>query len=152
MLLAMLEWLVGDDGGLLPGRAETAAGDVHHAHLHSILRYIDARVGHGGVTVDDVAQHFHVSRRYAYKLFAMDGLRPARYIADLTLQRCREALGDPDCQDRIEQIACRFGFHDASSFSHAFSRCFGMAPRAYRAHAGETTQMEPRRAVPSRES
>lgn len=148
ILHAVLDWLVGDVDEALSAQDGAASGDVHHEHLRSILRYIEARIDRGGVTVQGVARHFHVSRRYVYKLFAMDGLQPARYISDLRLRRCREALADPGCSERIEQIACRFGFRDASGFSHAFNRCFGVSPREYRARAGQSSSRESDRAAP----
>lgn len=38
-----------------------------------------------------------------------------------------------DCQDvRIRDVGCRCGFDDASAFTNAFKKCYGMGPRQFR--------------------
>src|SRR5882757_857454 len=60
-----------------------------------------------------------------------DGLRAGvlRYVAD--------HLGDPGRTETITEVALRHGFTDPASFSRAFRRQFGVAPRDYWAAHGE---------------
>jgi AraC-like DNA-binding protein len=98
-----------------------------------IKAFIEAHLGDSQLTPDFIAHRHGISRRYLYKLFEAERQSVADYIWLRRLTRCREALAQPDGAPRnISEIAFHWGFNDASHFSRAFSRAFGVSPRAFR--------------------
>lgn len=76
-----------------------------------------------------VAAHCQISVRYLHAIFSAASLGVAAYIRDLRLQRCREALRNPQLRDRsVTEIAMRWGFGSSSSFNRAYRTRFGSAP------------------------
>lgn len=67
-------------------------------------------------------------RRLCWREF---GTSPMRHLTRLRLSRARMELSSTSLT--IEEISGKFGYSDAYAFSHAFKRCFGMSPRAFRA-------------------
>lgn len=61
------------------------------------------------------------------------GLSPKRYLLRMRLERARRLLGST--HDTLEAIAERVGFSSAFHLSSAFSKEFGMPPKAWRARS-----------------
>lgn len=93
------------------------------------------------LTPETLARAHHVSLRYLHKLFAENGLTPARWIKDERLARCRAQLEDPSlCHVAIALIGERNGLASASHFGRIFRQRYGMTPQdcrtmALRGHA-----------------
>ncbi|GAC1410365.1 MAG: AraC family transcriptional regulator [Burkholderiaceae bacterium] len=93
--------------------------DFVEAHLDSPLTLADlARVAGGSV--------FHFSR--AFKNTAGDS--PCQYVLKRRTARAKLLLTNRDLPLASVAIAC--GFHDAASFTRAFSRLIGITPARYR--------------------
>ena len=127
-------------GGDAMGRGPTNDDGDRHALLERIKAFIEAHLADAQLTPDFIANRHGISRRYLYGLFEDERAAVADYIWQRRLQRCGEALADPGSLRRnISEIAFHWGFNDASHFSRAFRRAFGMTPRRYRlAHTART--------------
>ncbi|WP_322996058.1 helix-turn-helix domain-containing protein [Castellaniella sp.] len=115
--------------------AEAKLDDVRQGQLRVIMRHIHQNLHDADMTATTLALRFRMSRRYLYKLFAMQDLKPADYILGVRLERCRDLLGDDGCARSMTEIAHAHGFLDSSAFSHAFRRRFGMSPTEWRSES-----------------
>jgi AraC-like DNA-binding protein len=101
--------------------------------LVGIKRHIEANLRDPGLTPERIAAEHFVSRRQLYTLFEAEGCGVRAWIRERRLERCRRDLRDPALRDEtVLSIATRWGFTDASHFSHAFRAAYGMSPSAYR--------------------
>lgn len=96
-------------------------------------REIDARLGLASLTVPSLCAALRISRSALYRMFESDGGVEA-YIRAQRLNRVRDALLDPANQDRIGDLAYRWGFSDASHLSRQFRELFGVTPSVFRAN------------------
>jgi transcriptional regulator GlxA family with amidase domain len=60
---------------------------------------------------------------------------PGEHLRRLRLHRAAALLGSP-AGGTVTDVAARCGFADATTFTRAFHREFGMLPREYRALRG----------------
>lgn len=83
------------------------------------------------VSVDQLAQTAHISRRACFRLF-QDTLHmpPAAYIQSCRLQKACQLLTKTD--DAITHIAYSCGFGSSSYFGKIFHEQYGCSPRTYR--------------------
>lgn len=110
--------------GRLPRRSlmrERVKAFVRH-HLHD-----------SNLSIDDIAQTFHCTKRYLHKVFSEDERSLNQYIWDLRLDRCSQDLANPGLHERsITEIAFIWGFRSPPHFSRAFRQRFGASPSAWR--------------------
>lgn len=107
--------------------------EMQASRMSAIKRHIDANLADPQFGAADIVQAFGVSRPTLYRMFEpMGGVaayilqrRLARSLADLMASR----------QQRVADIAHRWGFSSETAFSRAFRAAFGMAPRDARASA-----------------
>jgi AraC-like DNA-binding protein len=101
--------------------------------LTRVKRHIEANLGDPGLTPERIAAEHFISRRLLYTLFEAEGCGVRTWIRERRLERCRRDLRDPELRDEtVLAIATRWGFTDASHFSHAFRAAYGTTPSAYR--------------------
>lgn len=105
---------------------------VHQAQLLKIQYYIEQNLHSSDLTIEHLCQVFRCSRRYLYNLFAHQNLAPADYIQRQRLQSSCQRLLDPSYRRPIAELAYQHGFKDATAFSHAFRRRYGLSPTAWR--------------------
>jgi AraC-like DNA-binding protein len=116
-----------------PMAAGPASDGDERLLLGRIKAFIEAHLGNPELSPDFIATRHGISRRYLYGLFESVGHSVSEYFWMRRLQRCREALTDPNGLGRnISEIAFEWGFNDASHFSRVFRRAYGMSPRDYR--------------------
>lgn len=109
--------------------------DVRKAQLRSILEYIEEHIDDCSLCTSCLAQHFRVSRRYLYELFALRNMSPGAYIQTRRLERCKILLMGDSSDTRINTLAQTHGFSGSASFGRAFKRTFGLSPREFRQKA-----------------
>ncbi|MBG0832189.1 helix-turn-helix domain-containing protein [Planomonospora sp. ID67723] len=112
--------------GVLP-----AAG-AHAELLERIGDWIERNLHRPDLSPAVIAQAHHVSVRQLHRIFQAAGTTVAAHVRARRLDRCRRELSAVDRGERVNAIAARWGFHDPASFSRAFRRAYGVAPRDYR--------------------
>jgi AraC family transcriptional activator of tynA and feaB len=85
--------------------------------------------------VAHIADAHYISRRFLYELFEPFDETPGEHLRRLRLHRAAALLSGSGA-DTVTQVAAQCGFADATTFTRAFHREFGMLPREYRAGAG----------------
>lgn len=106
---------------------EAAAEPVHDSLLLRARRLIEAELVAGDPNAERLAATLRISRSTLYRLFEPFG-GVAAYVMERRLVRARAALRDAGDVRRIGDIATACGFTDASHFSRAFRRRFGVTP------------------------
>jgi AraC-like DNA-binding protein len=103
-------------GGMLATVRSFMRGNLHDAELD----------------VTHIAEAHYISRRLLYELFEPFDETPGEHLRRLRLHRAAALLAVPE-GGTVMEIAARCGFSDATTFTRAFHREFGMLPREYRA-------------------
>lgn len=105
---------------------------VRDALRAEVLRFVAANLGDPGLSVVSVCRRFAISPRLLHRLFERQERTFAETVRTMRLERCGRLLTDPQDRSTITGIALRCGFTDSASFSRAFRRKFGIAPREMR--------------------
>ncbi|WP_453998824.1 helix-turn-helix domain-containing protein [Afipia felis] len=117
-----------------PGRMIVTNAPIDATLLARARRLIDARLADLDFNSETVCATLGVSRSRLYRIFQPFG-GVACYIRKQRLSRTRNALSDAADTRSISRIAEQWGFTDASGYSRAFRREFGMSPRQARDRA-----------------
>lgn len=88
---------------------------------------------HNG-TMDEVADHLHLDVRTLRRRLAAEGTSFRALKAEIHETLAIEMLGAIGLS--VAQVAQRLGYSDATSFTHAFTRWTGTAPRTFRSTGG----------------
>jgi AraC-like DNA-binding protein len=124
-------------GACLSGAAgplHAAAQAIEQTRLARIKAIIWRNIASPSLGPRRLCQLGEVSRSQLYRMFAPLG-GVARHIQAERLRQAERAIADPDDRRDIARIAEGLGFYDASSFSRAFRREYGITPRDLRAAA-----------------
>lgn len=103
--------------------------------LRQVMDFVVRHLDEPHLTTQRIAEAHHISARHLHRIFEAAGTSPATWVRRQRLERCRSELADPRGLS-ITQIAYRWGFGDAGSFSKLFRKEFGMCPRESRAAQG----------------
>jgi AraC-like DNA-binding protein len=98
--------------------------------IDAICRLIDALLPKGCPAIEDIAHLLRVSPRTLQRLLSEEG---ASYSG--MVERCRRQTACDALEytgKSVKDIATDLGYRDASSFTRAFRRWTGTAPRTYR--------------------
>jgi len=107
------------------------------ARLHAVLSRITQRFSDPNLSLDDLAGHLGLSRRYVQQLLDETGKSFTEHVTERRLQRAHAMLTDPRFGYlRIIDIALAAGFNDISHFNRMFRRRFGDTPSGVRVAAG----------------
>jgi AraC family transcriptional regulator, positive regulator of tynA and feaB len=109
-------------------QARTARREALRARAR---RYVRANLTDQALGPESIARALSVSLRTLHAVFEDTDESVAALVRRARLARCREDLAEPTAGS-ITEIAFRWGFSDATHFSHAFKREYGMAPRDVR--------------------
>ncbi|WP_166459297.1 helix-turn-helix domain-containing protein [Amycolatopsis pithecellobii] len=103
-------------------------------------RYIRAHLADPALGPEPIARELLASLRTLHAAFEDSGDTVASFIRRTRLARCREDLADPS-GGSVTEIAFRWGFSDATHFSQAFKREYGISPRDVRTQgSGRTSE------------
>jgi AraC-like DNA-binding protein len=96
----------------------------------SVENLIASLLPHGQAQVDIVARKLNIAPRTLHRRLAAEGISFAGILRDLRITLARRYLAAGNLP--ISRIAWLLGYTEVSSFSHAFRRWTGQAPRATR--------------------
>lgn len=94
------------------------------------------------VTLDELSQHFHVSKTHLQNCFkSVYGVPICSYTRVLKMQAAGAVL--THTSRTVMDIACELGYSNASKFSAVFSQVMGEAPAEYRKHHTSSAKYAP---------
>jgi AraC family transcriptional activator of tynA and feaB len=112
------------------------AGDPPQSSPAAMLVALRAHVAENlddpGLSVSSLARQHKVSVRYVHNVFAEMGVSPACYIRQERLTRAARLLGSAPGLG-VRDVGVRCGFTDATTFTRAFKRQYGLPPGSWRA-------------------
>ncbi|MEQ8801850.1 MAG: helix-turn-helix domain-containing protein, partial [Haliea sp.] len=114
-------------------RRDLLCNGVRQEYLNRIRQFIRKHLGDQRLTPDWIAAAHNISTRYLHMLFEAESVSICRYIQQLRLQACSQALVDGAfAHSTVAEEAYQYGFKDASHFSRAFKAEFGATPVQFR--------------------
>jgi AraC-like DNA-binding protein len=96
-----------------------------------VRRYVRANLTDQALGPESIARALSVSVRTVHAAFEDSGESVAGLVRATRLARCRQDLRDPTAGS-VTEIAFRWGFSNATHFSHVFKRAYGRSPRDVR--------------------
>jgi len=120
--------LVGLLNGLLAGTpTPDERAEIERAGLAAMKRYLNAQLHCANLGVDELCRVFNCSRATLYRLFQPYG-GVKTYIRDLRIGRCFQelALCGRERNERVRDVAERWGFTDLSHFHRLFKQRYGL--------------------------
>lgn len=116
-----------------PGESGGDESNHQSSVFDRVCKTIEVRLGDPELKLTAIAAEHRISVRYLQKLFESRGHSFSSFLRGKRLERCRVELVSPLYQHLpVADVFSRWGFSDASHFSHAFRNQFGMSPRNYR--------------------
>lgn len=99
-----------------------------------VKQFVNSHLDNADLSIDRIAEEMNCSKRYLHRLFEDEGVTLDRFIWDMRVERCREALAlQKESQGGISRIAFAWGFNSNAHFCRAFKSRFGVSPREYQA-------------------
>jgi len=105
------------------------SSSVRACNLANAKRVIRRRLTELTLTLLDVATECNLSLRYLHKLFHEDGRSMNEYLMSERLKYARNLLQQASADTTVTDVCFASGFSNASQFSTAFRRAFGVTPR-----------------------
>ena len=102
-------------------------------HLQHIKRFINMHLKDHHLSPEFIADAEGISKRYLHMLFKAEDSSVSRYIQQLRLEACHNALTNPDQKHlSAAEIALDWGFGDISHFHRCFKAHYQLTPRQLR--------------------
>jgi AraC-like DNA-binding protein len=116
-----------------PESANTAGSAFRRALLGRIQDFILDNLSDPMLSPTSIANAFRFSPRYLHRLFEEFDVTVGGWVRKRRLSAAKTELSSKAMVGYgITQIAMRYGFADASHFSHAFRAEYGISPRDFR--------------------
>lgn len=114
-------------------RPDLAVADSRGTLVRRMLDYIDENLADSELSPNQIAAAHFVSVRHLHAVFNEQGTTVSRVIRTRRLERCYDALVDPQqAHLSITTVALAHGFVDAAHFSRTFRAHFGVPPSGVR--------------------
>jgi AraC-like DNA-binding protein len=110
------------------GAASPSGSPIRAGNFARVKRTIRQRCTDRKLSVEDIAAESGLSLRYIQELFREHALTCSDYILRERLYHARQLLERSAGEMKIAQAGFASGFSNASHFSRAFRRMFGMSP------------------------
>lgn len=101
----------------------------------TIRQYIERHLEDADLGPVFLAKRYGLSVRALHALFAERNLTVSGLVRDIRLENCRRMLISSKSDERIAEVAMKFGFSDAAHFSRLFKATYGSSPRVFRSSA-----------------
>ena len=99
-------------------------------YVESAVKYMAENLNHS-LTIADVARSVNLHPNYFSTIFNhIVGCSPRDYLVSIRLQKSRELLSSTAMS--IQEIAAETGYQSSAAFAKAFTKEFGLSPRAFR--------------------
>lgn len=117
-------------GSIVLLRGESHQDQQKQEYTERAIQYMFERI-HASVTLDEIAQHIHLSKPHFIYLFKqVTGYSPIDYFLRLKIQRACQYLDLTD--QSVKEVSWRIGIHDPYYFSRVFHKIMGLSPTNYR--------------------
>lgn len=111
--------------------AEYQAQNSYSKVVQDVLRYIEGHYADSELSVQEIAEHAHLSTTYLSIVFKKETKKTLRqFIGDYRLEKARRLLENE--RYKITDIAERCGYANANYFARVFRESEGMTPVEYR--------------------
>lgn len=127
-ILELSSHMIQQNSGIL----QSTQSSVRHIHLQRIEHYIMNHFYDHHLTPKKVADACYISVRYLHDLFSDTDTSFSRYLKNYRLKVAYDELNRNPNQKLIE-VAYRYGFSDQAQFSRAFKQQYGYSPKEIRA-------------------
>ena len=118
-----------------PVEASAAKSDDQAAFLQRVVEAVEQGLANGQADVAHIAAALHLTEQtFRRRLRDATGQQPKMFISAIQMERAADTLM-LDTNRPISEVATLCGFDDASAFSHAFKRVYGVSPSQYRLNA-----------------
>ncbi|MGN0224076.1 MAG: tetratricopeptide repeat protein [Muribaculaceae bacterium] len=118
-----------------PVEAPATQSDDQSAFLQRVVEAVEQGLANGQADVAHIAAALHLTEQtFRRRLRDATGQQPKMFISAIQMERAADTLM-LDTNRPISEVALLCGFDDASAFSHAFKRVYGVSPTQYRLNA-----------------
>ncbi len=128
---------------LLLKLADTRYADLRAARptIGAVRSVLASLLRHGETTADEIARHLGLSSRTLHRRLANERTTFAKIREDIRRELAERYVAREELS--IGEIAHLLGFQEASAFTHAHKRWFGVTPREARARARASRSVGP---------
>lgn len=118
-----------------PMEAPATQSDDQSTFLQRVVEAVEQGLANGQADVAHIAAALHLTEQtFRRRLSDATGQQPKMFISAIQMERAADTLM-LDTNRPISEVATLCGFDDASAFSHAFKRVYGVSPSQYRLNA-----------------
>lgn len=105
---------------------------VNQYFLERLTSIIKKEMASGSVSLEAIASQMYITRgQLTRRVKAIKGMTTQQYAMKVRLTHASNLLKN-NTDMAISEVAFRCGFEDATSFSRAFRRKYGISPSEYR--------------------
>ena len=105
---------------------------VNQFFLEQLTSIIKKEMASGSVSLEAIASQMYITRgQLTRRVKAIKGMTTQQYAMKVRLTHASNLLKN-NTDMAISEVAFRCGFEDATSFSRAFRRKYGISPSEYR--------------------
>lgn len=110
--------------------ASKDVADVEKEFLLHIMNHIEGNLSNDNYRIETLAEELNFStRKLTRKIKAITNMTPIAFITKIKMEKAAEMLRNAN--SNVTEIAYQLGYTEASNFSRAFTKYYGVAPSKY---------------------